>query len=137
MLAEYLAILEGLGIALGLVLAFLGLFHQIIVGAAASMFSGLEGKEIRLVAMSWIAHGAFLSFCGILPAVLLFFHGLNSGAAQTSLLLNGAALIFLSIHVFISKLKGSLRPLKIEAYLQLLYGAYLVLLVILSYPGFP
>lgn len=133
MFMEWLSILEKLGIVLGLVLAFWGLFHQLIVGSAASMFKGLGSTELRIVVMSWVAQGAFLSFCGVLSSVLLFFHGLNSAAVQTALLLCGTALIFLSIHIYISGIKKHLRPLRIGAFLQLFYGIYLLVLIIPFY----
>ena len=135
MFTEWLSILEGLGIALGLLLAFWGLFHQLIVGSAASLFSNTEAAQLRIVVMSWVAQGAFISFGGILPAVLLFFHGLGSAAVQTAVLLSGIALIFLSIHIFISGIKRDLRPIFAGACLQLFYGIYLILLVVLSYPA--
>ena len=136
MSAEWVSVLEVLGIVIGLVLALWGLFHQLIVGSAVSLFSNTGSAELRIVVMSWVVQGAFLSFCGILPAVLLFFHGISSAAVQTALLLSGTALIFLSIHIYISDIKEHLRPLRIGAFLQLFYGIYLIIFVILSYSAF-
>ena len=85
--------------------------------------------------MSWVAQGGFMSFCGLLPATLLLSYGLSYQAVHTTLLLSGVALILLAIHVFMTGFfQCKIRPLRVGAIVELVYGLYLVTIVILSEP---
>lgn len=128
-------ILEYAGIFLGIVLALWGLFHQLIVGSVVSMLQNEEGPVVRLLVVAWVAHGAFLSFCGLLPSLLLFFHGAHYAPVQTAMLLSAAALLILSIHTYISGFATHPRPLRISFYLGMAYSFYLFLFVIVSHPS--
>ena len=130
----WMPILEFTGIALGIVTALWGFYHQLIVGSTASLFTKNSAREVRMFVMSWTAQGSFISFCGLLPASLLFFHGAMFGAVQTALLLSGAALILLSVHAFIIDFKQHILPIRLGAVLQFVYGLYLIFFVILSHP---
>ncbi len=130
---EYIYIFEIVGIILGLLLALLGLFHQLIVGGAVSMIKDSGAVEARIFIMTWVSQGAFMSFCGLLPAVLLFFYGAMLQSVQTVMLLTGVALILLSIHVFVSGFKSHIKPVQLGAVIQLFYGFYLLSFVIISH----
>ncbi|MEQ9366188.1 MAG: hypothetical protein RIF32_18245 [Leptospirales bacterium] len=127
-------VLEILGIAAGVTLAAWGLFHQLIVGAAATMFKEMSEKEARLFVMTWVAQGAFMSFTGILAAVLLFFYGLQAGPVQITLLLTGLAMLLLSGHVFVTGYKSHVGPIRTGAVLELIFGIVCLVSVFVSNP---
>ena len=126
--------LEILGIASGATLAAWGLFHQLIVGAAATMFKEMSEKEARLFVMTWVAQGAFMSFTGILAAVLLFFYGLQAGPVQITLLLTGLAMLLLSGHVFATGYRSHVGPIRTGAVLEFIFGLICLVSVIVSNP---
>lgn len=117
-------------IVLGLLLATWGLFHQLIVGGAATMFKNITEDEARLFVMSWVAQGAFMSFSGLLVAMMVFFHGIYDEAVGTMLIITGIAMILLSMHVLVSGYKTTVKPIRIGAVIELITGTYLLLLVI-------
>ncbi len=127
-------ILEILGIVAGSTLAAWGLFHQLIVGAAATMFKDMSEKEARLFVMTWVAQGAFMSFTGILTAVLLFFYGLQSGPVQITLLLTGMAMILLSGHVLVTGYRTHVGPIRTGAVLEMIFGIVCLVAVFVSNP---
>ena len=136
MKALFLA-LRIIGIVLGLVLAGYGVFHQL---NAEKVFNRVKHKgnslqDIQpLFTMTWVVQGAFISLCGLLPAILLLFHGVSEQAVHTSLLLSGGALIFLAIHSWITNDKTSNPIIRVGGNLELTYGTFLIILVIISYP---
>jgi len=120
------------GIALGIILAAWGVFHQLIVGGAAATIKHPEESEARLFVMSWVAQGGFMTLLGILPATMLFFYGISPAPVHTVLVLCALALILLSSHVVLTGLSTHLRPIQIGAILEMTYGLFLVLLLIIS-----
>lgn len=114
------------GIVLGFFLACWGLFHQLIVGGAATMFKDISENEARLFVMSWVAQGGFMTFAGLAPAVMLLLHGPYTEGVQTICILSGIALVLLSVHVFATGFKSHLKPIRIGAVLELTYGVYLL-----------
>ncbi|HMU85978.1 MAG TPA: hypothetical protein PKX74_14640 [Leptospiraceae bacterium] len=125
-------VLKYIGIGLGAALAGWGMFHQLIVGGAVSMIKHPDDSEARLFVMSWVAQGGFMSFLGVIPATLLLIYGPSTAAVHTVLSLSALALILLSSHVFLTGFKTHLRPIQIGASLELIYGIYLVILIVLS-----
>lgn len=121
-----MSIIEILIIILGLGFAGWGLFHQLIVGGAVTMYRELDDSASRIMVMSWVAQGAFMSFLGALSSVLVFFHGLRSDAVQTTLAMSSAALLFLAGHVFVSGYAAHLKPIRIGAVLSAGFGLLLL-----------
>ncbi len=127
-------VLEIAGVVISLVLAGWGFFHQLIVGGAATIFKNVSEKEARLFVMSWVAHGAFMSFVGVISAVLLLFFGLLSGPVQIVLILSGVAMILLSAHVFVTGYGTHIGPVRTGAVLELIYGVYLIAATLIANP---
>lgn len=127
-------VLEIVGVVMGVVLAGWGLFHQLIVGGAATIFKNVTEKEARLFVMSWVAQGAFMTFVGIVCAVLLLFFGVLSGPVQIVLILSGVAMILLSAHVFVTGYSTHIGPIRTGAVLELIYGAYLITIALIANP---
>ena len=127
-------VLEILGITSGVTLAAWGLFHQLIVGAAATMFKEMSENEARLFVMTWVAQGAFMSFTGILASLLLFFYGLLAGPVQITLLLTGISMLLLSGHVLMTGYRTHVGPIRTGAVLELIFGLICTVSVILSSP---
>ena len=125
-------IVEALVIVCGVVLAAWGLFHQLIVGAAVTMYRDLDESASRIMVMTWVAQGAFMSFSGILSTLLVFFHGLRSDAVQTTLVLCSAGMLFLSGHVFISGYRAHLKPIRMGAIISGTYGIVLLIVVLFT-----
>lgn len=113
-------------IGLGAALALWGLFHQLIVGGAVTNFKNIGETEARLFIMGWVAQGAFMTFAGILPPVLILFFGPEDPAAHVAALLSGVALVFLAIHVFVTGFVSHWRPIQIGAILELAHGIALL-----------
>ncbi|MCR9143919.1 MAG: hypothetical protein NXI24_16860 [bacterium] len=128
--------LEILGIVAGATLAAWGLFHQLIVGAAATMFKDMSEKEARLFVMTWVAQGAFMTFTGILASVLLFFYGLQAGPVQITLLLTGLAMLLLSGHVVLTGYRSHVGPIRTGAMLEMIFGIICLVSVFVSNPIF-
>ena len=118
------------GIALGLSLAFWGLFHQLIVGGAATIFKNVSEHEARLFVMSWVAQGGFMTFAGLLPALLLLFHNSVDPAVRTVIGVTGLALILLAGHVLLTGFRTHVRPVRIGAIFELVFGLYLLTLLV-------
>ncbi len=135
MMPHWIAIIKIIGIAFGIVISLWGLFHQLLVGQVASRLKNITVIEMRMFVMSWVAQGAFISFCGLLPSALLFFYDYEQPSVQMTLLLCGVALILLSVYVLIADFKQHIRPLRIGAILQLIYGLYLLALTLISHPN--
>ena len=139
MKALFLA-LRIIGIVLGLVLTVYGVFHQLnaekVLNRVKDKGNGLQDMQplSTMFTMTWIVQGAFISLCGLLPAILLLFHGISEQAVHTSLLLSGGALIFLAIHSWITNDKTSNPIIRVGGILELTYGTFLIILVIISYP---
>lgn len=127
-------VLEILGILTGIVLAAWGLFHQLIVGAAATMFKNMSENEARLFVMTWVSQGAFMSFTGLVGAVLLFFYGLQSAPVQIVLLLSGLAMLLLSGHVFVTGYRTHVGPIRTGAVLELIFGVVCLVSVLVANP---
>ncbi|MCS7204736.1 MAG: hypothetical protein NZ853_03485 [Leptospiraceae bacterium] len=111
-------------IIVGLILAGLGIFHQLIVGAIVTNIDGDE-KDLRLYLMSWISHGAYITFSGILPVILLFYHSTYEGAISTTLIVLGFALLILSIHIAITTLKFKIPMILAEFAFSILLSVLL------------
>ena len=122
------------GAGVGLVLAFWGFFHQLIVGGAATTFQHLEEKQARLIVMTWVAQGAFMSYVGLMTAALLFFFGSATPAVMTALLMTGIALVLLAAHVFVTGYSTFMGPIRTGAVLELTLGVYLLVLILLRNP---
>lgn len=131
-----LEIASYIGIALGVILAAWGLFHQLVVGGAVTAFRNISETEARLFIMGWVAQGAFMSFTGFLPAALLLFFGPFSAPVHTTLLLSSLALILLSAHVFLTGFHTHFKPIRIGAVLQMIYGVYLLVFLLFANPLF-
>jgi hypothetical protein len=126
--------LEILGILMGVILAAWGLFHQLIVGAAATMFKNMNENEAHLFVMTWVSQGAFMSFVGILAAVLIFLYGILAPPVQIALLLSGVAMLLLSGHVFLTGYSSHVGPIRTGAVMELIFGLYCVVSVLLANP---
>jgi hypothetical protein len=120
-----------IGVALGASLAAWGFFHQLIVGGAVTLLKNVEDQSARLMVMSWVAQGAFMSFLGILPASLLLIYGLLAAAIKTVLFICSCALLFLAGHVIATGYGTHIKPIRIGAFLELIYGFYLLMLIFL------
>lgn len=131
MVLEYLGYVAA---AIGVLVAAWGLFHQLIVGGAVTAFRNITENEARLFIMGWVAHGALISLSGLLPVVLILFYGALSAPVQTTLLLCGIATLFLALHVFLSGYSTHFKPIRIGAVLNLVYGVYLLVFVLIANP---
>ena len=125
-------IVEVVVMLLGVALAAWGLFHQLIVGAAVTLYRDLDDTAARIMVMSWVSQGAFMSFCGILSTLLVFFYGLRSDAVQTALILCSAGMLFLSGHVVVSGYRAHLKPIRIGAVISGTYGLVLLAVVLVG-----
>ena len=125
-------ILKTIGIILGFGLAGWGLFHQLIVGGSISLFPGLSDRGARVLVMGWVAQGAFMSFLGVLSAVMMLLHDVFTPEVHTVLIMSGIAMLFLAGHVYVTGFKTHMKPIRIGAVLELVYGAYLLMLVVLT-----
>ncbi len=96
------------------------------------MFQDLSETGARLFIMCWVAQGAFISFLGVLPAVVLLLHDAFTPEVHTVLVMAGVALMLLAGHVFITGFSTHLKPIRIGAVLELLYGTYLIVLVVIT-----
>jgi hypothetical protein len=114
-----LEIASYIGIALGVILAAWGLFHQLVVGGAVTAFRNISETE-----------------AGFLPAALLLFFGPLSAPVHTTLLLSSLALILLSAHVFLTGFHTHFKPIRIGAVLQMIYGVYLLVFLLFANPLF-
>ncbi len=121
-------------VLLGFLIAILGLVHQ-FRSRKALAFMNLEGKyQSRAFVLGWLSKGAFLSFCGISPALLLLLYSREDPSLLASLLLHAAALLFLAFYTIHSRLSGQLPGLRTAALLEICYGLYLILFVVLAPP---
>ncbi len=107
-------------IILGTLMGCWGLFHQLIVGGVASLYR-ISGNEGKIIVLSWIAHGGYISFLGFLPALQIFLHGIHSPEVISMLIILEIALFLLIVHSFISGFKTHPRPVKIGIYLKILF----------------
>lgn len=114
------------------IFALWGLFHQLIVGGAVSIFHNLDEKEARLFLMSWVAHGAMMSYAGILNFFLLLFFSSEEPVVRFVMGISGLALMILCIHVLVSGLKTRVNPVIIGAILQGITGTTLFIASVLA-----
>ncbi|MBE7439339.1 MAG: hypothetical protein HS115_12845 [Spirochaetales bacterium] len=126
-----IAIVTYVGVGLGALLAAWGFFHQLIVGAAVTLVKDLEDNSARLLVMSWVAQGAFMTFLGLLPAALLLLYGPLVPAVGAVLFLCAMALLFLSGHVLVTGYATHIKPIRIGALIEFVYGIYLLTVLIL------
>jgi len=124
--------LEIVGLILGSVMACWGLFHQLIVGGAITMFRNISESEARLFIMSWVAQGAFMSFMGILPVAMILLHGIYNPGIHTVFMTCGIAALILSGHVFLTGFTTHLKPIQVGALIEAAYGLYLVIVVLFT-----
>ncbi len=129
-------LLEILCIVAGAVIAAWGLFHQLIVGAAATMFKDMSETEARRVLMRWGAQGAFMSFVGVQTAVLVFFYGLLSHPVQITLLLTSVAMLLLSGHIVLTGYRTHEGPIRTGAIVQLSFGVICLVTALIANPIF-
>ncbi len=132
---NWISLVEGIGIVMGLIIAFWGLVHQLSIEKILHLLKEVNKKEeyllFRLFAVNFAAHGALISLCGFLPAVLLFFHGFIYPSVRTSLLLCGTALILLAILAYTAwKESRKFRLFQLGCLFELSYGLFLVILVV-------
>lgn len=111
---------ETMTIVLGVLMGCWGLFHQLIVGGVASLYR-ISGNEGKIIVLSWIAHGGYISFLGFLPAIQIFLHGIQNPGNVSMLVILEIALFLLIVHSFISGFKSHPRPVKIGIYLKILF----------------
>lgn len=112
-------------IFLGILIAALGIFHQLIVGGIVTRLTEAEEKDLRLYLMAWITHGAYVSFCGILPAILLILYPLYEPSLFTTLFIISIATMILAIHIGISGLKYKIIPITLEFIFLIIYSIFL------------
>ncbi|TQE81766.1 hypothetical protein [Leptospira noguchii] len=117
---EHIHFAETILIVSGIIYTLHGLIHQLIVGAAIGFFQYPEERQSRLILMMWITTGAFMSFLGILPAILILFFG-PQPPVITTLIVETVAVGFLSLHIFLSGYKTHTQPIKIGFFLSLVY----------------
>ncbi|EKT86185.1 hypothetical protein QMM42_14660 [Leptospira santarosai] len=122
---EHIHFAEIILIVSGIVYTLHGLIHQLIVGAAVGFFQLREEKQSRLILMMWIATGAFMSFLGFLPAILILLFGPQPPVVAT-LIAETIAVCFLSLHIFLSGYRTHTQPVKIGFFFSL--GFVIVLL---------
>ncbi|MCB1138313.1 MAG: hypothetical protein KDK23_06120 [Leptospiraceae bacterium] len=127
-----LAILNYIVIGTGILLACWGLFHQLIVGGAVAMLGNPDEKEARIVIMAWVAQGAFMTFCGLIPLIFFIFYGYESPAYLTATLMAGLAMCILAIHVAVVGFATLVRPVQIGAVLEAIFGFMVVLKSLLA-----
>ncbi|GIX42336.1 MAG: hypothetical protein KatS3mg129_2069 [Leptospiraceae bacterium] len=101
-------------IFIGILIAGLGIFHQLIVGGIVTRLIEAEEKDLRLYLMSWITHGAYVTLCGILPVVLLIFYPSYDASVLTTLFILAIAMTILVIHIGITGLKYKIIPITLE-----------------------
>ncbi|PJZ52813.1 hypothetical protein [Leptospira adleri] len=95
-----------------------GLIHQLIVGAAVGFFQFPDERQSRLILMMWITTGAFMSFLGFLPSILILFYGPQPAVVAT-LIAETVAIGFLTLHIFLSGYKTHTKPVKIGFFFSL------------------
>ncbi|WP_061247474.1 hypothetical protein [Leptospira noguchii] len=117
---EHIHFAETILIVSGIIYTLHGLIHQLIVGAAIGFFQYPEERQSRLILMMWITSGAFMSFLGILPTILILFFG-PQPPVITTLIVETVAVGFLSLHIFLSGYKTHTQPIKIGFFLSLGY----------------
>lgn len=109
---EHIHFAEIILITSGIIYALHGLIHQLIVGGAVGFFQLREEKQSRLILMMWITTGAFMSFLGFLPAILILLFGPQPPVIAT-LIAEIIAVGFLSLHIFLSGYRTHTQPVKI------------------------
>ena len=122
-----LAIINYMVIGTGLLLACWGLFHQLIVGGAVAMLGNPDEKEARIVIMAWVAQGAFMTFCGLLPFIFFVLYGMEHPAYLTATLLAGLAMSILAAHVMVVGFATLVRPVQIGAALEAIFGLLVII----------
>ncbi len=127
-----MSVAEAVIMLLGVALGFWGLFHQLIVGAAVTIYKNLDESASRIMVMTWVAQGAFMSFCGILSTTLVFLHGLRTDAVQTALIVCSAGMLFLSGHVFVSGYQTHLKPIRIGAVIGGVYSLTILAVILFT-----
>ncbi len=104
-----------------IVLAF-GIFHQLIVGGVITRLKDCDERDLRLYLMSWISHGSYITFLGVISLVfLLFYSDIMLNTRIFYLVLALSSLIF-SIHIGITSFKYDIPPIKIEFFLLIFYS---------------
>lgn len=123
-----MTLLSGIVITTGFLTGMWGLFHQLIVGGAVTMMHEAEERNLRIFLMTWVAHGAYISLTGFLPAVLLLIYNPYEPVVLTACILVAIAILILSIHVGAINYKFFITPIWIGWSLQTLHGIMLVIL---------
>ncbi|MFN3603738.1 MAG: hypothetical protein ACK4UJ_03380 [Leptonema sp. (in: bacteria)] len=120
-------ILEYFIIGVSTILTLVGVFHQLIVGGIVTRLIDAEEKDLRLYLMSWISHGNYITFLGILPIILFIFHSSYDPALKTTFFILAIAMIILSIHIAISGLKYKILPITLEFVLLIISSGSILL----------
>ncbi|MBM9576433.1 hypothetical protein JWG45_04615 [Leptospira sp. 201903070] len=115
---EHIHTAEIILIASGILYTLHGLIHQLIVGAAVGFFQFPDERQSRLILMMWITTGAFMSFLGFLPSILILFYGPQPAVVAT-LITENIAIGFLTLHIFLSGYKTHTQPVKIGFFFSL------------------
>lgn len=125
-------ILEYSIILVGTLLTMIGVFHQLIVGGIVTRLSEAEEKDLNLYLMSWISQGAYITFCGILPVILLTFHSPYESSLKTTFFILAFGMLILAIHIFFTGLKYKILPIVIEFILLIIFSSLLFLFYFLN-----
>ncbi|WP_078128814.1 hypothetical protein [Leptospira alexanderi] len=123
---EHIHFAEIILITSGIIYALHGLIHQLIVGGAVGFFQLREERQSRLILMMWITTGAFMSFLGFLPAILILLFGPQPPVIAT-LIAETIAVGFLSLHIFLSGYQTHTQPVKIGFFFSLGFAIVLIL----------
>ncbi|EMJ94179.1 hypothetical protein [Leptospira alstonii] len=123
---EHIHVPEIVLISSGILYTVHGLIHQLIVGAAVGFFQFPEERQSRLILMMWITTGAFMSFLGFLPAILILFFGPQPPVVAV-LIAETIAVGFLSLHIFLSGYRTHTQPVKIGFFFSLCFTIVLAL----------
>ncbi|PJZ68625.1 hypothetical protein CH373_16650 [Leptospira perolatii] len=108
-------------LCISIVYAVHGFLHQLIVGGAIAVFQHPDERQSRLLLMVWIATGGFMSFMGLLPAVLLILYGIEPAPVKAVLWTNLLSLTFLCIHSILCGLRQLPKPVRVGFYLTVIF----------------
>ncbi len=118
-------ILRYLIIVLGIFIAAIGLFHQFIVGGIVTRLKEADEKDLRIYLMVWVTHGAYVTLCGVLPAILLILYPHYEPSLYTTLFILSIATFILAVHIGISGLKLQIIPITIQFFSILIFSILL------------
>jgi hypothetical protein len=119
-------------IILGIMIAGIGIFHQLIVGGIVTRLTETEEKDIRLYLMVWITHGAYITLCGVLPAILLIFYPYYEPSLFTTLFILSIAMFILVIHIAVTGLKYNIIPITLEFIFLSIYSIMVFIYYLLN-----